>query len=202
MFLYSPSLLFPYSPSLVFPSSPSLLFPYSPSLVFLFSPSLLRRVVGAFVQGGQYFRARWSPYLCKVCFCVDHLARPICPSIPSGPFGAFKVCGIKAHLARLTPFPVSKWGILLTKSLSKTHSVSKWGILLTKSLPETHSVSKTADLLTEFIECAKSRCAELVGAAYHTGAAELPPNPLRPFRPLRLSLRKSPGPGRAAGAAP
>jgi hypothetical protein len=71
--------------------------------------------------------------------------------MPSGPFGACKVCGIKAHLARLTPFSVSKSAILLTKSLSKTHSVSKWGILLTKSLSETHSVSKSADLLTEFL---------------------------------------------------
>ena len=60
---------------------------------------------------------------------------------------------------------VSKSAILLTKSPSKTHSVSKLGILLTKSPSKTHSISKTADLLTEFIECARSRCAELVGAA-------------------------------------
>jgi hypothetical protein len=68
--------------------------------------------------------------------------------MPSGPFRAFKVCGIKAHLARLTPFSVSKSCVLLTKSLSKTHSVSKTAVLLTKSLSETHSVSKTAVLLT------------------------------------------------------
>ena len=71
--------------------------------------------------------------------------------MPSGPFGACKVCGIKSHLARPMPFSVSKLGVLLTKSISKTHSVRKWGVLLTKSLSETHSVSKMADLLTNSI---------------------------------------------------
>ena len=79
------------------------------------------------------------------------------------------LCDTKAHLARLTPFSVSKLGVLLTKSLSETNSVSKTAILLTKSLSKTHSVSKTADLLTEFIECARSRCAELVGAGMTEG---------------------------------
>ena len=135
-------------PRLCFRSLPRLCFCSLPRFCFRTLPRLCQ-VVGAFVQGGQYFRARWSPYLCKVCFCFDHLARPNCLSIPSGPFGAFKVCGIKAHLARLTPFSVSKWGILLTKSLSQTHSVSKTAILLTKSLPKTNPVSKTAILLTK-----------------------------------------------------
>jgi len=84
--------------------------------------------------------------------------------MPSGPFRAFKVCSIKAHLARLTPFSVSKSCVLLTKSLSKTHSVSKTAVLLTirrtypdnrpsavvlvnKSSPVVHKVeSKVGDL--------------------------------------------------------
>ena len=72
--------------------------------------------------------------MCKVCFCIDHLAQSICLSILSGPFGACKVCGIKSHLARLTPYFVSKLGILLTKSISKTHPVSKTADLLTNSV--------------------------------------------------------------------